>query len=454
MGMLHQERRARCRGRRPLHREAHHSSVQLFFRRFREIRRGSSRESPDARSNLNLKSGEAMISGTSAGEGKRRIRLGMVGGGPGAFIGAVHRIAARMDDHYELVAAALSSDPARSRSAAQDLHIASDRAYDSYTEMAAVEAKRPDRIEAVSIVTPNNMHYPVAKAFLEAGFHVICDKPLTTTVEEALDLAAIVRRTGLIFGLTHNYTGYPMVRQARQMIADGQLGKIRVVQVEYAQDWLATPLEQTGQKQAAWRTDPAQSGPGGSLGDIGTHAYNIACFVTGLNCREVAADVSIFVPGRRLDDNVQLLLRFAEGAKGALWASQVATGNANNLRLRVYGEKAGLEWHQEEPNTLQFAKLGEPPEIVRRPGPGGNSPAAHASRIPAGHPEGYLEAFAQLYTDLAEQIYARREGRSPSLASLLVPNVEDGVEGMRFIAATLESGRRNAAWVDLHAISK
>jgi len=395
-----------------------------------------------------------MISGTSAGEGKRRIRLGMVGGGPGAFIGAVHRIAARMDDHYELVAAALSSDATRSRSAAQDLHIASDRAYDSYTEMAAVEAKRPDRIEAVSIVTPNNMHYPVAKAFLEAGFHVICDKPLTTTVEEALDLAAIVRRSGLIFGVTHNYTGYPMVRQARQIIAEGQLGKIRVVQVEYAQDWLATPLEQTGQKQAAWRTDPARSGPGGSLGDIGTHAYNIACFVTGLHCREVAADVSIFVPGRRLDDNVQLLLRFAEGAKGALWASQVATGNANNLRLRVYGEKAGLEWHQEEPNTLQFAKLGEPPEIVRRPGPGANSPAAHASRIPAGHPEGYLEAFAQLYTDLAEQIYARREGRSPSLASLLVPNVEDGVEGMRFIAATLESGRRNAAWVDLHAISK
>jgi predicted dehydrogenase len=395
-----------------------------------------------------------MISGTSAGHGKHRIRLGMVGGGPGAFIGAVHRIAARMDDHYELVAAALSSDPARSRSAAQDLYIASDRAYDSYAEMAAAEAKRPDRIEVVSIVTPNNMHYPIAKAFLEAGFHVICDKPMTTTVEEALDVAAIVRRTGLIFGLTHNYTGYPMVRQARQMIAEGQLGKIRVVQVEYAQDWLATPLEQTGQKQAAWRTDPARSGGAGSLGDIGTHAYNIARFVTGLHCREVAADVSIFVPGRRLDDNVQLLLRFAEGAKGALWASQVATGNANNLCLRVYGEKAGLEWHQEEPNTLQCARLGEAPEIIRRPGPEGNSPAAHASRIPAGHPEGYLEAFAQLYTDLAEQIYARREGRSPSLASLLVPNVEDGVEGMRFIAATLESGRRNAAWVDLHANSK
>jgi len=395
-----------------------------------------------------------MISGTSAGEGRPRIRLGMVGGGPGAFIGAVHRIAARMDDHYELVAAALSSDPARSRAAAQDLHIAPDRAYGSYTEMARAEAARPDRIEAVAIVTPNNLHYPMAKAFLEAGFHVICDKPLTTTLDEALDLAAIVRRSGAIFGLTHNYTGYPMVRQARQMIADGLLGKIRVVQVEYAQDWLATPLEQTGQKQAAWRTDPAQSGPGGSLGDIGTHAYNIACFVTGLHCREVAADVSIFVPNRRLDDNVQLLLRFAEGAKGALWASQVATGNANNLRLRVYGEKAGIEWHQEEPNELQFAKLGEAPEILRRPGSGGNSAAAHASRIPAGHPEGYLEAFAQLYTDLAEQIYARREKRNPAPASLLVPTVEDGVEGMRFIAATLESSKRNAAWVNLGAISK
>jgi predicted dehydrogenase len=395
-----------------------------------------------------------MISGTSAGEAKRRIRLGMVGGGPGAFIGAVHRIAARMDDHYELVAAALSSDPARSRAAAQDLHIAPDRAYGSYTDMARAEAARPDRIEAVAIVTPNNLHYPMAKAFLEAGFHVICDKPMTTTVQEALDLAAIVKRTGVIFGLTHNYTGYPMMRQARQMIADGELGKIRLVQVEYAQDWLATPVENTGQKQAAWRTDPAQSGPGGSLGDIGTHAYNIACFVTGLHCRELAADVSIFVPGRRLDDNAQLMLRFAEGAKGALWASQVATGNGNNLNLRVYGEKAGLEWHQEHPNELQFAKLGEEPQTLRRPWPGGNSPAVHASRIPGGHPEGYLEAFAQLYTDLAEQIYARRESRKPSPQSLLVPTVDDGVDGMRFIAATLESSKRNAAWVNVDSMGK
>jgi len=388
---------------------------------------------------------------TQTNQATRRLRLGMVGGGPGAFIGAVHRIAARLDDHYELVAAALSSDPAKSRSAARDLHIAPDRAYGSFAEMARAESTRSDRIDAVSIVTPNNLHHPMAKAFLDAGIHVICDKPLTTTVDEALDLAERVRRTKLIFGVTHNYTGYPMVRQARQMVAEGQLGKIRVVQVQYAQDWLATPLETTGQKQAVWRTDPAQSGPGGSLGDIGTHAYNLTCFVTGLKCSQVAADVSTFVPGRRLDDNVHILLRFAEGARGMLWASQVATGNANHLRLRVYGEKAGLEWFQEEPNHLRFASLGQPPELIRRLGAGGSSAeAAHASRIPAGHPEGYLEAFAQLYTDLAEQIRAHEAKRNPSPQSLLVPNVDDGVDGMRFIAATLESSRRNAQWTDLH----
>ena len=380
----------------------------------------------------------------------RRLRLGMVGGGPGAFIGAVHRIAARLDDRYELVAAALSSDPERSRSAARELHIAPDRAYGSYAEMARTEASRQDRIDAVSIVTPNNLHYPMAKAFLDAGIHVICDKPMTTTLEEALDLEQRVRSSGLVFGLTHNYTGYPLVRQARQMIAEGQLGKLRVVQVEYAQDWLATPVENTGQKQAAWRTDPAQSGQAGSLGDIGTHAYNIARFVTGLKCQQVAAEASIFVPGRRLDDNVQMLLRFEQGARGALWCSQVATGNGNNLRLRVYGEKAGLEWQQEEPNTLRFTRLGSAPEIISRLGPGGNSPAAaHASRVPGGHPEGYLEAFAQLYTDLAEQISAHAAKRSPSPESLLVPTVEDGVDGMRFISATLESSRHNAQWVDL-----
>jgi predicted dehydrogenase len=379
----------------------------------------------------------------------RRLRLGMVGGGPGGFIGAVHRIAARLDDRFELVAAALSSDPARSRAAAADLHITAERAYGSFTDMAKAEADRPDRIDAVAIVTPNHLHYAPAKGFLEAGIHVICDKPLTTTLEDAIDLARIVRRTGLLFAVTHNYTGYPMVRQARQMIADGELGAIRVVQVEYAQDWLATPLEKTGQKQAVWRTDPAQSGPAGSLGDIGTHAFNLASFVTGLNCRELAAELTTFVPGRRLDDNVQIMLRFAEGARGVLWASQVATGNQNNLRLRVYGEKAGIEWRQEEPNSLWFAQLGKTPTLIYRAGPGATPVAAHASRVPGGHPEGYLEAFAQLYADMAEQISARLEKRSPASSSLLVPTVEDGVAGMRFVSAVLESSKHNAAWTPL-----
>src|SRR5713226_3397438 len=380
---------------------------------------------------------------------KRRLRLGMVGGGPGAFIGSVHRLAARMDDHFELVAAALTSDPTRSRAAAVDLHIAPERAYGNFGEMAAAEAKRPDRIDAVSIVTPNHVHFGPAKAFLEAGIHVICDKPLTTKVEDALALERLVRRSGLIFGLTHNYTGYPVVRQAREMIAAGELGRIRVVQVEYAQDWLTTAVEATGNKQAVWRTDPAQSGPAGSLGDIGTHAYNIACFVTGLRCDQVAADASIFVPGRRLDDNVQVLLRFEGGARGMLWASQVAVGNENNLRLRVYGEKAGIEWGQENPNYLRFTPYGKPPVTISRAGAGATASAKHASRIPSGHPEGYLEAFAQLYTDLAEQIGARNEGRAPMAAAMLVPGVKEGVEGVQFIAGVLESSRKDSGWVNL-----
>jgi predicted dehydrogenase len=381
----------------------------------------------------------------------RRLRLGMVGGGPGGFIGAVHRIAARIDDRFELVAAALSSNPEKSRKAAEDLHIASDRAYGSFTEMASAESKRPDRIDAVSIVTPNHLHFAPAKAFLEAGIHVICDKPLTTTVEDALTLAQIVKKSGLVFGLTHNYTGYPVIRQAREMIAARELGHIRLVQVEYAQDWLTTPLETTGQKQAVWRTDPAQSGPAGSLGDIGTHAYNIACFVSGLQAEQVAADVSTFVPGRRLDDNVQLLLRYQNGARGMLWASQVAVGNENNLRLRIYGENGGLDWSQENPNYLHFSQYGKPTMILTRNGAGATASAKHASRIPSGHPEGYLEAFAQLYTDLAEQISARQADRAPDPQSLLVPTVADGVAGVRFIAAVLDSSKQNAAWVKLPA---
>ena len=379
----------------------------------------------------------------------RRLRLGMVGGGPGAFIGAVHRIAARMDDRYELVAGALSSDAERGRAGARELRIPADRCYATFREMAAAEAKRDDRIDAVAIVTPNDVHYPAATVFLEAGTHVICDKPVTTTVQDAVELAKLVERTGLVFGLTHNYTGYPMVRQAREMIAAGELGTIRVVQVQYAQDWLATPLEKTGQKQALWRTDPKQSGQAGCLGDIGTHAFNLAEFVTGLRCERVAAELSTFVPGRRVDDNVQMLLRFDKGARGMLWSSQVATGNENNLRLRVYGEKAGLEWGQEDPNYLSFRPLGKAPILITRAGPAATAVAAHASRIPSGHPEGYLEAFAQLYTDLAEQIAAKIEGRQAKTASLLVPTVEDGVAEMRFIAAAIESSKKDAAWVAL-----
>jgi predicted dehydrogenase len=388
------------------------------------------------------------IKGTTERQ-NRRLRLGMVGGGPGAFIGGVHRIAARLDDHYELVAAALSSDAERSLVGARQLHIP--RAYGSFEEMASSESKRADGIEVVSIVTPNNLHHAPAKAFLEAGIHVICDKPLTTTLGDALDLAETVKRTGLVFGLTHNYTGHPMVRQAREMISAGELGTIRLVQAEYVQDWLTTPLEKTGQKQAEWRTDPARSGPAGSLGDIGTHAYNLACFVTGLSCQQVAADVTTFVSGRRLDDNIHVMLRFSKGAKGGLWATQVAPGNENNLSLRVYGEKAGLEWRQEDPNQLGFTPLGETRRTIRRGSAGTGPAAAHATRVPSGHPEGYLEAFAQLYTDLAEQITAKIEKRSPNPESLLVPGVVDGVEGVKFINAVLESSRNRSAWTAIPA---
>ena len=389
------------------------------------------------------------IHATPTSTTSRRLRLGMVGGGPGGFIGAVHRIAARIDDRFELVAAALSSNPEKGRKAAQDLHIAPDRAYADFAEMATAESKRQDRIDAVSIVTPNNLHFAPAKAFLEAGINVICDKPLTTTVEDAVALAQIVKKSGLIFGLTHNYTGYPTIRQAREMIAAGELGHIRLIQVEYAQDWLTTPLETTGQKQAVWRTDPAQSGPAGSLGDIGTHAYNLACFVSGLSAEQLAADVSTFVPGRRLDDNVQVLLRYQGGTRGMLWASQVAVGNENDLRLRIYGEKAGLDWCQEDPNYLHFSQYGKPTMILSRNGAGATPAAKHASRIPSGHTEGYLEAFAQLYTDLAEQISARQTNRPPDPQCLLVPTVDDGVAGVQFIAAVLDSSKQNAAWVKL-----
>jgi predicted dehydrogenase len=295
------------------------------------------------------------IEGVAGGPATRRLRLGMVGGGQGAFIGAVHRLAARMDDRYELVAGALSSDPDRALASAVELNIDPARSYADFAAMARAEAGRPDGIDVVAIVTPNHLHHAPAKAFLEAGISVICDKPLTSTLEDARDLAAAVAASDAVFALTHNYTGYPMARQAREMVATGELGRLRVVQVEYAQDWLTTRLEETGQKQAAWRTDPARSGAAGSVGDIGTHAFNLAEFVSGLEVERVAADLTSFVAGRALDDDARMLLRLSGGARGALWCSQVAPGNENALRLRVYGERAGLEWRQEQPNALLFS---------------------------------------------------------------------------------------------------
>lgn len=386
------------------------------------------------------------IEASNESGGHRRIRLGMVGGGQGAFIGAVHRIAARIDDQFELVAGALASDSIRAKASAKDLGIADDRAYGSFEEMAKAEAARSDGIEAVSIVTPNHMHSPVAKAFLEAGIHVICDKPLTTTVAEAEELVALVRKTGRVFVVTHNYTGYPMVRQARAMVANGDLGEIRLVQAEYPQDWLTERLETSGQKQAAWRTDPARSGAGGCIGDIGTHAYNLACFVTGLELDELLAQLSTFVEGRLLDDDVQILLRWKGGAKGMLWASQVAVGNENGLTLRVYGSKGGLEWAQENPNHLWFTPHGRPKQLLTRGGAGALVEAGRVTRIPSGHPEGYLEGFATIYAEAARAIRAAETGRKQDLA-VIFPTIEDGLAGVKFIDAALRSSASNGAWV-------
>jgi predicted dehydrogenase len=389
------------------------------------------------------------IAGSPDQKLNRRLRLGMVGGGRGAFIGAVHRIAARLDDRWELVAGALSSDPERAKTSGEDLLLKPDRIYGDFNEMARRERRLKDGIDAVAIVTPNHAHAAAARAFLKAGIHVICDKPLTTTRREADQLAKLARESGLIFAVTHNYTGYPLVRQARAMVQAGELGAIRVVQVEYAQDWLATRMEETGSKQAEWRTDPARSGPAGAVGDIGTHAFNLAEFIAGDEVASLSAELHTFVEGRRLDDNAHMMLRFASGARGMLWCSQVAAGLENGLRIRIYGQKAGLEWHQENPNYLTLSPLGEPPRIIRRNGYGADEVSRAASRIPGGHPEGYLEGFAQLYTDVAEQIAARIEKREPNPFSLQVPTVEHGVRGVRFIEAAVRSSQRKAAWVDL-----
>jgi predicted dehydrogenase len=390
-----------------------------------------------------------MVSGRQVESGSGPIRLGMVGGGQGAFIGAVHRIAARMDGEFQLVAGALSSDPARAHASAVELGLDPQRSYGSFQEMAEAESSRGDGIEAVAIVTPNNVHFPAARAFLEAGIHVICDKPLTSTLADARKLAALVEKSGKVFVLTHNYTGYPMIRQAREMVQKGQIGRIRVVQAEYPQDWLTTNIEATGQKQAAWRVDPKQSGVGGSTGDIGTHAYNLARFVTGLELDSLAADLDSFVEGRQLDDNANILLRFVGGAKGMIWASQVAPGNENGLKLRVYGDKGGLEWTQADPNYLWYTPFGEPKRLLTRAGAGALPVAGRVTRVPSGHPEGYLEGFANIYAEAARAIRAARKKGGQLPKDVVFPTVQDGVEGVAFVEACVRSSKKNGAWTKL-----
>ncbi|WP_404404280.1 Gfo/Idh/MocA family protein [Pelagibacterium halotolerans] len=379
-------------------------------------------------------------------QGDRPIRLGMVGGGTGAFIGYVHRLASRLDGDFQLVAGALSSRPEVAKESGRNFGLAEDRIYTDFNEMAKAEAARADGIEAVSIVTPNHMHFAPAKAFLEAGIHVICDKPLTASLEDAYALAKIQPKNGAKFLLTHNYTGYPLIRQARELVQSGALGKLRVVQVEYAQDWLAAEADEEN-KQAAWRTDPAKSGAGGAIGDIGTHAYNLARFVTGLKTEAVAADLTAFVPGRKLDDNVHVMLRFEGGAKGMLWASQVAIGNENGLKLRVYGDKGGLEWEQENPNAMWFTEFGKPRQRLTRGGAIDGEPAsAMGIRIPGGHPEGYLEAFGTLYSQFAAVIRGKGQAYEP-----LLPSLADGVEGLEFIMASVKSSQDDSRWTALGA---
>lgn len=376
----------------------------------------------------------------------RRLRVGMVGGGRDAFIGAVHRMAMRLDDLIELKAGALSANAETARASGADLGLAPDRVYDDYREMAAREAARPDGIEAVVIVTPNHLHFPVAKAFLENGIDVICDKPLATTLAEANELVRLTRKAGLVFAVTLNNTGYPMVRQAREMIEAGEVGSIRVVHAAYIQDWLTKPIDAEGQKQAEWRTDPARAGASACLADIGVHAHNLALFVTGLEVEAVAADLATFVPGRRLDDNAHVLMRFVGGARGLVAASQVAVGNLNNLSLKVYGERAGLEWSGEAPETLRFTPYGEPPRVLQRGGPGNTPLAIDGSRMPGGHPEGYVEGFANIYRGAAELVAARRAGRAPKAAARLTPTVADGARGLAFIEAAVASSRAHGVW--------
>ena len=379
----------------------------------------------------------------------RKLRMGMIGGGTGSFIGDVHRRAAAIDGMIELVCGAFSSNAEKSKTSGKALYLPEDRCYGSFEEMILKEKELPEgeRMDFVSIVTPNHMHFPPAKLALEHGFHVVCDKPMTLTMEEAIELETIVEKSGKLFALTHNYTGHPMVKQARAMVAKGDLGKIRKIQVQYLQGWLSTAVEQTGQKQASWRVDPSKSGIGGALGDIGTHAENLVEYISGLKIKELAADLGKFGEGRVLDDDGNLLLRMENGAKGTMSISQIALGEENDLAIRVYGEKGSLEWHQENPNELITHWLEEPVKIFT---PNGNNlyeEALNVSRIPAGHPEGYLEAFATIYKNFATHLMAVLNGEAIEKPDY--PTVTDGIRGMQFIYAAVESDKNNAAWTTI-----
>ena len=377
-------------------------------------------------------------------ESLRRLRAGIVGGGRGAFIGSVHRIAAELDGQAQVVAGAMSSDPETARESAAAWFLK--RAYSSYEDMALAEAADENGIDFVIIATPNHLHFPVAKAFLAAGIHVVCDKPLAFTVAEGEELVRLVEGGKALFALTHNYTGYPAVRQAREMVRSGQLGEIRKVMVEYTQDWLMEPLENRGNKQAAWRTDPSQSGIGGCVGDIGSHAANLLEFVTDRHIEALCADLSRVVAGRRLDDDANILLRLRGGAKGTLVCSQIACGEENRLSIRVYGSKAGLEWHQEDPNTLIHKAAGKPWTRLRTGQSYMSGPAQAATRMPAGHPEGYLEAFANIYRGFVEDVRRAESGQPPARD---YPGVHDGLRGLRFIAQAVASSSAGSIWLSV-----
>lgn len=378
----------------------------------------------------------------------KKIKLGMVGGGEGAFIGEVHRIAARMDERFHLCAGALCSDPERSLKSALDLGLPEDRSYSDYKEMAISESQRDDGINFVSIVTPNHLHHPIAKAFLEVGINVICDKPMTMNSEEAQELIDISESSDLIFAVTYNYSGYPLIREAREIIKKGELGSIRIIKVEYIQDWLTEPIENTGQKQASWRVDPKKSGIGGSIGDIGTHAFHLAHFVTQQLPNKISADLSCFVEGRELDDNAHILMRYESGAKGMIWSSQVAPGNENNLKIQIYGEKGGLIWQQENPNELILNLLNQPSKRLTRGSSFVGDQSARLTRIPAGHPEGYLEGFANIYREVADEFSAKISGK-PISKDILYPTSKEGLYGVSFIEAAIESNSKDSVWTDL-----